>query len=134
MLVDIRQESRERQEAAFQEGLIPYIPADRKTTMDDQSNKPPDTPSLHSLEGGLFGALFGFHQKVMALLREADLDDDKLDIVADRIMQLLEGVTAELKRANDLNLHGPLESAYEEVRRLVHELSKSSSNDGGESA
>ena len=27
MLVDIRQESRERQEAAFQEGLIPYIPA-----------------------------------------------------------------------------------------------------------
>ena len=29
MLVDIRQESRERQEAAFQEGLIPYIPADR---------------------------------------------------------------------------------------------------------
>jgi len=28
MLVDIRQESRERQEAAFQKGLIPYIPAD----------------------------------------------------------------------------------------------------------
>lgn len=30
MLVDIRQESRERQEAAFQKGLIPYIPADRE--------------------------------------------------------------------------------------------------------
>ena len=30
MLVDIRQESRERQEAAFQKGLIPYIPADRQ--------------------------------------------------------------------------------------------------------
>lgn len=30
LLVDIRQESRERQEAAFQKGLIPYIPADRE--------------------------------------------------------------------------------------------------------
>jgi len=30
-LVDIRQESREQQEAAFQEGLIPYIPADQTT-------------------------------------------------------------------------------------------------------
>ncbi len=30
MLVDIRQESREQQEAAFQKGLIPYIPADRE--------------------------------------------------------------------------------------------------------
>ena len=32
MVVDIRQESRERQEAAFQEGLIPYIP---KSSGDD---------------------------------------------------------------------------------------------------
>jgi len=30
MLVDIRQESRERQVAAFRKGLIPYIPADLK--------------------------------------------------------------------------------------------------------
>ena len=30
MLVDIRQESRETQEEAFQEGLIPYIHADRQ--------------------------------------------------------------------------------------------------------
>ncbi len=29
-LVDIRQESREEQEKAFQKGLIPYIPADRE--------------------------------------------------------------------------------------------------------
>jgi SAM-dependent methyltransferase len=31
--------------------------------MDDQTNTPPDTP-IHALEGGLFGALFGFHEKV----------------------------------------------------------------------
>jgi hypothetical protein len=30
VLVDIRQESRERQEAAFKNGLIPYIPADQQ--------------------------------------------------------------------------------------------------------
>ena len=134
MLVDIRQESRERQEAAFRNGLIPYIPADRKTTMDDQSNKPSDSPALSSIEGNLFGALFEFHQKAMALLREADLDDDKLDGVADRIKQLLERVTAEMTRTNDLKLQGPLESAYEEVKRLVDELSKSSGDGGGESA
>jgi hypothetical protein len=29
VLMDIRQGSREAQEAAFEEGLIPYIPADR---------------------------------------------------------------------------------------------------------
>jgi len=114
--------------------LIPYIPADRKTTMDDQSNKPPDSPSLGSIEGNLFGAMFGFHKKAMALLREADLDDDKLHGVADRIKQLLERVTAEIRRTKDFNnLEVPFESAYEEVKRLVDELSKSSGDDGGES-
>jgi hypothetical protein len=133
VLVDIRQESRERQEAAFQEGLIPYIPADRTTIMDDETNKPPNTPSLPSIEGNLFGALFGFHQKAMALLREADLEDEKLDVVEDRIKQLLDQVTATVKRTKDFNLKEPLESAYEEVKRLVSELSQSSGHDGDES-
>ena len=77
MREDTRQESCEEQEAAFQKGLIPYIPADipadRTPIMDDQSNKPADTPSLHALEGGLFGTIFGFHQKLMTLLRGAGL-------------------------------------------------------------
>ena len=34
MLVDIREESRERQEAAFQKGLIPYIPPSRRPDND----------------------------------------------------------------------------------------------------
>ena len=34
MLVDIRQESREEQEEAFKEGLIPYIPADRENRIE----------------------------------------------------------------------------------------------------
>ena len=84
VLVDIRQESRERQEAAFKNGLIPYIPADRTTIKDEQANKPP-SPSLDSIEGKLFGTLFGFHKKMMAMLRAANLDDDKLDIAAERI-------------------------------------------------
>ena len=50
--VDIRQESREQQEAAFQEGLIPYIPADQIAIADDHTNKPLVNPSLDSIEGG----------------------------------------------------------------------------------
>ena len=124
MLVDIRQESRESQEAAFQEGMIPYIPADRKTTMDDQSNQPPDKPSLHSIEGGLFGALFGFHKEVMALLREADLDDEKLDIAAERIKLLTDKATDEIRHTKDLDIQGRLDSMYEEVKRMIEELAE----------
>jgi hypothetical protein len=51
--------------------------------MDDEINKPPDTPDLHSLEGGLFGTLFGVHKKVMALLRAANLDDEKVRIAGE---------------------------------------------------
>ena len=36
-LVDIRLESRARQEAAFRKGLIPYIPADREKRTDTNS-------------------------------------------------------------------------------------------------
>jgi hypothetical protein len=133
MLVDIRQESRERQEAAFREGLIPYIPADRTTIMDDQTNEA-DSPSLPSLEGGLFGALFGFHQKVMALLRAANLDDDKLDIAADHLKLLMAKVREDIKLTHDLNIQPRLDSMYEELERLVDELSQSSGHDGGESA
>jgi hypothetical protein len=134
MLVDIRQESREMQEAAFQEGLIPYIPADRTTIMDDRADKPPETPRLDSLEGGLFGAVFGFHKKVMALLRAANLDDEKLDVAADRVKQLMSEVTDEIKRTGNFDIQDRLESAYEEIERLVAELSHSSGHDGGESA
>jgi hypothetical protein len=54
--------------------------------MDDQTRTPPDTP-IHSLEGGLFGTIFGFHQKVMGLLRAANLPDDKLGVASERVGQ-----------------------------------------------
>lgn len=127
-LVDIRQESRERQEAAFRDGLIPYIPADisadRTPIMDDQTNKPADTPSLHSVEGGLFGALFGFHQKTMTMLRAANLADDTLGVVSERISNLLDTITQEIKRTQDLTIQPRLDAMYEEVQRLVDELVK----------
>ena len=133
IIVDIRQESRESQEAAFREGLIPYIPADRTTIMDDETNKLPDTPSLSSIEGNLFGALFGFHQKAMALLRAANLDDDKLDIAAERISLLMGKATDEIRHTKDLDIQGRLESMYEEVKGGVDELSSSPNQNGGES-
>ncbi|MCX5685642.1 MAG: DUF6398 domain-containing protein [Planctomycetota bacterium] len=126
MLVDIRQESREEQEAAFQEGLIPYIPADipadRTPIMDDQSNKPADTPSFHALEGGLFGTIFGFHQKLMTLLRGAGLADDKLGVASERIGHLLDTIKQDITVRHDLNIQPRLDAMYEEVQRLVDEL------------
>jgi uncharacterized protein YndB with AHSA1/START domain len=38
VLVDVRQESREKQEAAFHKGLIPYIPADREEPVAQESS------------------------------------------------------------------------------------------------
>lgn len=120
-LVDIRQEPRERQEAAFRKGLIPYIPADRTTGVDDQTRTPPDTP-IHSLEGNLFGAIFGFHEKVMTLLRGAGLADDKLGVASERIGHLLRETTEGIKSSKDLNVQPRLDAMYEDVRRMVDEL------------
>lgn len=124
MLVDIRQESRESQEAAFQEGMIPYIPADRKTTLDDQANKPPDTPDLRSFQGGLFGALFGFRKKLKGLLRAANLDDENERIAGERIHLLMDRATEEIKRTSDVDIQPRLDSLYEELKRMVEELSE----------
>ena len=92
--------------------------------MDEKTFKRQDNPDLASFETYLFGALFGFHRKAMDLLRNSGLDDDKMKLVADRISQLLDDATAEMKRTKNLDLSGPLESAYEEVKRMVEELSE----------
>jgi hypothetical protein len=87
--------------------------------MTDQPNK----PTLASTEADLFGAIFGFHKKTMTLLRQSSLDDEKLNVVADRIKTLLDAVTAEVKGMQEINLTERLEAAYSEVKRLVDELS-----------
>jgi hypothetical protein len=83
----------------------------------------PNTPSLASVEADLFGAVFGFHKKAMTLLRESSLDDEKLNVVADRIKTLLDSATAEMKLTNQVNVKERLEAAYDEVKRLVDQLS-----------
>jgi hypothetical protein len=83
----------------------------------------PKEPLLASVEADLFGAILGFHKKTMILLRQASLNDEKLNVVADRIKSLLDDATAEVKRTQPLNLAERLEAAYDEVRRLVNELS-----------
>ncbi len=94
-------------------------------TMTEQPNQ----PSLAAIEADLFGVLFGFHKKTMTLLRQSSLDDEKLNVVADRINTLLDAATAEVKRTKQLNIKEQLEAAYEEVERLVDHLSGLS--DGG---
>ena len=116
-LVDIRQESREKQEAAFQRGEIPWIPADR------EERKPVEEPSLASLEGDLFGALFGMHQRISALLRQSSLDETKLNLLSERIELVIENMTDAMKQSRDLNLAKRLDSAYEEIRSYAAELS-----------
>ncbi len=136
-LVDIRQESREKQEAAFQRGEIPYIPADREDgkTVDEpreerkaadeprEDRKPVEEPSLASLEGDLFGALFGMHQRISALLRQSSLDETKLNLLSERIELVIENMTDAMKQSRDLNLAKRLDSAYEEIRSYAAELS-----------
>lgn len=93
--------------------------------MSEQDSKSPDKASVSTFEGNLFGELFGFHKKTMDLLRNSGLKDDKLKLVSERISQLLANVTAESEHTRNLDLAGPLESAYEEVKRMVDELSGS---------
>ena len=98
--------------------------------MTEQSPTPPFPPTLASVEADSFGAAFGFHKKTMTLLRESSLDDEKMKVVADRVNKLLDHTTAEMKRTQQMDIKERLEAAYDEVKRLVDELSGLS--DGGE--
>ena len=97
--------------------------------MPEQPNKPPPQPTLASVEADLIGAIFGFHTKTMTLLRQSSLDDEKLKVVSGRLKTLLDTATAEMNGTQQMNLTERLEAAYDEVRRLVDELSVSA--DGG---
>jgi len=91
--------------------------------MDKKNRRTSETPDIAAVEADLFQDLFLFHKKAMDLLRNSGLEDDKLDLVANRIKQLLADVTAEMQQTKNLNLKEPLESAYEELKRMVAELS-----------
>src|SRR5262245_11783298 len=110
------------------ETLWPSISGGR-TKMTEQPKSRPPQPPLTSVEADLLGALFGFHERTTALLRQPSLNEEKRNVVADRIKTLLDNATAEMKRAAQLNVRERLEAAYDEVKRLVEELS--GSPDGG---
>ena len=90
---------------------------------------PPSQRLLASAEADLFGALLGFHKKAMTLLRQSSLDDEQLKVVAARINSLLENSTVEVGQTKPLAVGEQLETAYEDVKRLVEKLS--GSRDGG---
>jgi hypothetical protein len=98
--------------------------------MKSQADNVLPQPNLASVEADLFGAIFGFHKKVMTLLRQSSLDEEKLGVVADRIKTLLDNAAADVKQSQPLNVAERLEAAYEEAKRLVDELS--GSHDGGQ--
>ena len=92
--------------------------------MAQQPDKPLIQLGLASGEGGLLGALLVFHQRIMTLLRGSSLAEEKVKLVSEQVMLLLDDATAEMKRSKDLDLHGRLESVYEQAKRLVDDLSK----------
>jgi hypothetical protein len=59
----------------------------------------------------------------MTLVRQANLDDDELKVVADRINILLASATEEVKQTQQLNVKERLDAAYEEIKGLVKQLS-----------
>ena len=99
--------------------------SDAEQDMDNKTNKPSGTPPIQSLDGDLFDALVGFHKKVISLLRAANLDDDKLDIAAERLKLLMAKSSDEIKRTPDLTVQRRMDSMFEEAKRLVDELSQS---------
>jgi hypothetical protein len=72
--------------------------SDPERDMDNKTNKPSGTPPIQWLDGDLFDALVGFHKKVIALLQAANLEDDKLDIAAERLKLLMAKSSDEIKR------------------------------------
>ena len=78
--------------------------------------------SLAGVEGSLFGAICGFHEKVIALVRQSSLDDAQRAVVADRIKTMVDDVTAEMKQSKRLNVADRLDAAFEDIQRLVREL------------
>src|SRR6266446_6576250 len=89
-------------------------------------------PNLASVEADLFGAIFGFHKKVMTLLRQSSLDEEKLAVVAERIKTLLDSATAEMKETKQTNVAERLNAAFKEAKRFVDDLSHSDYGDEDE--
>ena len=98
--------------------------------MDEKSKKPQGKPDLASFEADVLGAVFGFYQKTITLLRQSSLDEEKKKVAGERICQLMQNVSDEVKRSRDWNVGGRLDSAYEEVKRLVDELSNPHGDSG----
>ena len=82
-----------------------------------------DTPDLASFEANSFGALIGFFEKVTVLLQASELHGENARVVVNRIKLMIQEITAEIKCSRKFNLAGRLESAYEEIRCLVEDLS-----------
>ena len=117
-LVDIRLESREKQEAAFHKGLIPYIPADREKQLTKNAEK----PDLAS-EEDISEELNGFQQRVMTLLRQSSLDDGMAKVLSRQIKLIIQKITDEMKCSQNFDLTEQLELSYEGMRHLVEDLS-----------
>ena len=93
--------------------------------MEEQAAKDTDKFDLASVEANLFEPLTGFYKKVTILLQQSSLDKEKAKVVIERIKLVMRNVVDEQKRTKFMSIAGPLDSAYEELRCLIEELSGS---------
>jgi hypothetical protein len=91
--------------------------------MEEQAAKDADKFDVASVEAKLFEPLTGFYEKVTILLQKSSLDTEKATVVIERIKLVMRNVVDEQKRTKSMNMAGPLDSAYEELRCLIEELS-----------
>lgn len=100
--------------------------------MKDQAPKSTVQPTLASVETNFIGTLFGFFTKTMTLVRESSLDDDQKKVVAGRINSLIDNAKDEIQRTKQLDPSKPLQAIYDEIKRLVDELSGAADGGGKE--
>ena len=70
----------------------------------------------------MFEALAGFQRRVVSMFRKSSLDEGAVKVLSRHVKLVIQNITDEMKGSRDFDLAGRLESASEEIRRLVDDL------------
>jgi len=89
-----------------------------------EQNEPKFTePNFASFKGNLLGTMLTFQNKVTQPLRKSGLDDERLNLVGERIKQLFDSIAAEMKSTQTFESAERREAAYKEMERYGLEAS-----------
>lgn len=102
--------------------------------MEEQPKTSSVEPSIASLEVDLFGTLLDYYQRIVALVRQAQLDQESTAAVHECFNSLLEEIRGDLQNKKSIDLKARLESVYEEVKRTMDELASGGGKQPGQNA